>query len=181
MPLQVFSVIGELRLVFAFDVVQSIGQGHFAVLMMVAISFTVGCDVNDLRPPPAVGKSGDEPFSEIFAALQQALECDRLRDRTVVKENGNSLARTQLHLVGHRWIHAPAARLAPRTATNPARALGLVGRKNGKSNSETGEDVEDFHVDCGFGQPHAFGFAAESKFEMTDSPQNLRVLVTTGR
>src|SRR5213593_1400614 len=84
-PFQVFSIIRKLRLMFALDVVYRIGEGQFAALVMMAISFPVGCNVNDLWPGAAVGKCGDQALGEVFTALQQTLERDCPRDWGLIK------------------------------------------------------------------------------------------------
>src|SRR5216684_4182987 len=75
-----FAVVGEAGLVPVFDVVHAVGEGHFAVLVMVAVAFAVGGYVGDLRDFGIAGRgrveAGEEAFAEVFAAVEEAFEGD---------------------------------------------------------------------------------------------------------
>ena len=75
----VFPIIGELREMVFFDMIQCISQGHIAALVMVSIGFTVRCDVHQLRPWSfSRRKCRPQPAGEILAPNEQLFECDRL-------------------------------------------------------------------------------------------------------
>ena len=48
-----------------------LSHGHIPALVMIPISFSVSCDVNDLRPLPRVGEGGGHSPGQVFAALEQ--------------------------------------------------------------------------------------------------------------
>jgi hypothetical protein len=49
----------------------------------------------------------------------------------------------------------------------------LGGGEDGELDSLLRHEVEDAAIDGGFGEPHAFGFAAVAGFEVGDAPADL--------
>ena len=82
---------------------QGVGQRHVAVAMMMAVGFAVGGDMDELIPVAAVVNALSEPVREAFAAGQQLLEGDRLRDGRVVEEQGDRAARRQVYAGKAAW------------------------------------------------------------------------------
>src|SRR2546422_8430290 len=66
MLLQVLGVVGKLRDVVALDMMQRIGESHLAIFMMMAVGFTVRCDVHNLRPLAFFGKCRSETGGEML-------------------------------------------------------------------------------------------------------------------
>src|SRR5256886_7293193 len=124
--LEVFGVIGQLCDVVGFDVMQGIGKRHLATLMMMSVCFTIGCDVDDLRPRPAVGKRRCQTARQILASFEQAFERNRLRNRPVVKEHRDAFARGGTDSVRCRRGHASATGIAPGAAPHLPGPFGLV-------------------------------------------------------
>src|SRR5258708_19882677 len=54
-----------------------------------------------------------------------------------------------------------------------ADAGALYGGEDGELDALLGHEVEDAAVDGGFGEPHAFGFAAVAELEVGDAPADL--------
>ena len=77
MKLQEIPVVGGLSQFVCLDIVQRIGERHFAKPMMVSIALTVRRDVNDLRPGPGVGKTADQALGKFLSAIQQTFESHR--------------------------------------------------------------------------------------------------------
>ncbi len=63
---------------------------------------------------------------------------------------------------------------------DPADVLALVGGEDGELDAFLGHEVEDLAIDGGFGEPHAFGFAAEAMLEVGDAPADLGAGVALG-
>src|SRR5262249_16719675 len=57
MALEILSVVSQLGNFAAFDMFQSIGEGHIAMGAMVPVCFAIGRDVHELRPV-ALGRKG---------------------------------------------------------------------------------------------------------------------------
>src|SRR5215469_6937800 len=55
--------------------------------------------------------------------------------------------------------------------------LRLMRRQDGELDPEPVENLERFHVHCGFWQPHSFRRAAKSILEIPNSPSYLGVLI----
>src|SRR5579872_4498762 len=81
-----FAVVGQLRDLLSFDFVQCEAERHFAIMMMMAVAFPVGGDVDELRSLAGIGEAAHQPIGETFAIVQQSLESHALRNGTVVKE-----------------------------------------------------------------------------------------------
>ena len=75
------AVVGELGVAVVLDPVHRVGEGHLAVLVVVAIAFAVGGDVGELRVVAGgvFAEAVEQPAAEGFAGVEQALECDRAR------------------------------------------------------------------------------------------------------
>src|SRR5215831_12674767 len=95
MTLQVLAVVDELRQLVRLDVMQGIGESHFSEAMMMAVTLPVGRDVNHLGPGSPIGEAAQKPVGETPSVVQQALKCNRLRNRPVIKEEVDALARRQ--------------------------------------------------------------------------------------
>ena len=50
MLFEIFAIVGELRQLLDFDVVQRVGERHVAEAVMMAVAFAVGGDMDELRP-----------------------------------------------------------------------------------------------------------------------------------
>ena len=43
-------VVGDLRKLPRFDVLEGVGQGHLTMSMVVTVGFSISCDMGELRP-----------------------------------------------------------------------------------------------------------------------------------
>src|SRR5262249_29488852 len=152
------------------------------VLVVMAIRFPVSCNVNELRPGTAlIGECRRQPRGQLFPACKKILESNRLRDGSVVKEDGDSLPGRKSYLVGCRRIDSSSVHVFPSSTFQLARPFRLVWRKNGIANSETSKDLERLQIDSVLRQPHAFGFASKTKLKVPNAPKQLRKFVATVR
>ena len=53
---------------------------------MVAVAFTVGCNMNELREIPAIRNAFHKSFIKLIPVNKQVVKCDRTRNRSVIKE-----------------------------------------------------------------------------------------------
>src|SRR5215471_12294629 len=90
MQSEVFAVVCQPGEVVRFDMVQSVSQRHVALFVVMAIGFTVGRYVDNLRPRPVVRKCGQQPAGKIFALVEQMFERDSLRNGPIVEEHGDT-------------------------------------------------------------------------------------------
>src|SRR5436189_5999387 len=81
MPLEALTVVRQLRDIVGFNVMQRVSECHLTLFVMVAVGFTVGCRVNNLRPGPRRRKRSLKAPCEALSLFQQALERDRWRNR----------------------------------------------------------------------------------------------------
>ena len=125
-PLEVFTVVRQFSEIVAFNMMQCISECHFALFVMVAVGFAVGCDVNNLRPRSRIRKRRLQTAGQIFHLFEQVLKGDRLGNRAIVKEHRDPPARRQAHAVWHGRIDKAAARIAPAAASQLAGAFGLI-------------------------------------------------------
>ena len=83
---QVLAVVGELREIVALDMTERVRQCHFSPAMVMAVGFAVGADVDQLIPIPLIGKCAHDSSGKLFARIEQLLECDRLRNGSIIEE-----------------------------------------------------------------------------------------------
>src|SRR5437667_6064967 len=88
--LEILTVVGDHSRMVRLNVIEGIRQRHIAFLVVMAISLTVGRDVDDLRPRARIREGGSKPAGEVFAFLEQALERDCLRDRRIIEKHSNA-------------------------------------------------------------------------------------------
>src|ERR1019366_3751620 len=170
---QKFAVVGELGDVPSLDFVQCIGERHFAMVVMMAVAFSVGGDVNQLRSLAGVGEAAHQPFCKSFAVVQQSLEGNALRDGPIVEEQIDPLFRWQFRKISSSRVNAGSAYVFELGAVFWPYALGLPWRKNRELNSILGQDLESFGIHGGFRQPHSFGAPSEPAFKIPHSPLDL--------
>src|SRR5450755_234949 len=116
MPLQVLSVIREVGPCTRLDVLQRVGERHFAAPMMVAVGLTIGCDMNYLRPGSFLGKSAEQTLREAFPIVQQPLKSHAPGNRPVVKEEVDGTAGRQPQSVRHGGIDTLILNVPPHAA-----------------------------------------------------------------
>src|SRR5436190_10235403 len=98
--------------------------------MMMPVRFAIGGDVYELFPLAAIIKCSGQSLGEFFAAGQQALKCDRLRYRAIIKEDRQRAAGTQLHEIGTCRIDLTAINIPPVALAHFADATRLKWGKN---------------------------------------------------
>ena len=180
-----FAVVGEFGEFFFFDPVHRVGEGHLAVFVVVAIAFAVGGDVDELGGCGGVGGEAlDEAGGEDFAGVEEALEGDGTGGGAVVEEDRDAAAVVEGDEVGVSGVDGGVGGVGPGelggSGGDGADAGALVGCEDGELDAFLGEDVEDFAVDGGLGEPHAFGFAPEAVFEVGNAPADLGAGVAWG-
>ena len=171
------------------DPVHGVGEGHLAVLVVVAVAFAVGGDVGELRLVGESARGGveavEQAAAEVFAGVEQAFEGDGAGGGAVVEEDGDAAAFVELDEVGVGGVDGGVGGGGPGLSASvagrglvgdgwdAADAGALVGREDGELDALGGHQVEDVAVDGGLGEPHAFGPAAEAVLEVGDAPADL--------
>src|SRR5580658_2635958 len=139
-------------------------------MMVVAIAFAVGRNVDDLRPLSSVGEAAHQSVGESLSVIQQSFERHALRDGTIVKKQVNFLFRGQVRAVGSRRINFRATYVFVFGAVLGSKALGLSRRENRELNSAFGQHFESLCVYGSFRKPHSFGTASEAAFKICNPP-----------
>ncbi len=154
------------------------------MLVVVAVGFAVGGDVRELGGVVGAGGLVKPPRSvaEVFAGVEQAFKGDGARGGAVVEEDGDGAAFVERDEVGLGGVDGGVGGgvqggvgAGCRTgvlASGRTRAHWL-GARMVKLDAFLRHEVEDVAVDGGFGEPHAFGLAAEAGFEVGDAPADL--------
>src|SRR5215472_4374913 len=93
---QKLTVICDLRKAICLNMLQRVRKGHFAKVVVVPITFTVGGNMQNLRPISFIRKAADEAIGESFAIVEQSFEGNSARDRPVIEEQCDSSTRWQL-------------------------------------------------------------------------------------
>ena len=179
--LEELSVVRQLCELVLFDVVERVGERHVALRMMMAVGLAVGRDVDELRPLARRGERAHEAIGQVLALVEQPLECDAARDRSVVEEEGHRSSRRERDAVRHRRIDLCPADVVPDLFPDGPHRLRLVRREDREQDSVLGQQVERVEVDCRLGEPHPLGLPAEAALEVADTPEDLRLLVAPVR
>ena len=100
--LEELAVVGKAREVVVLDVVEGIAEGHFAVLVVVAVGFAIGGNVDELGFGGwFIGvEVGEETAGKGFAVVEETLEGDGAGGRAVVEEDGDGAAVVELDEIG---------------------------------------------------------------------------------
>src|SRR4029077_7519705 len=67
MPFEIFAIVCQLRQLIRLDGVQGVGESHVAEAVVMAVTFTVCSDMDELRPVTRVTKRADEPIGQMLA------------------------------------------------------------------------------------------------------------------
>src|SRR5258708_29461424 len=92
---QELAVIGETCDLIRLNLVQRIGQGHVAVLVVMAVGLAVSGDVHELWSGALFRESAAQPLHEALAAVQKFFKRHSLRDWAVIKEEIDPVSRRQ--------------------------------------------------------------------------------------
>jgi hypothetical protein len=176
-----FGVVGELGGTAVLDPVHGVGEGHFAVFMVVAVAFAVGGDVGELGGLGIAGgggmEAGEKTLAEVFAAVEQAFEGNGAGVGAIVEEDGDAAAFVEAHQVGMSGVDVGVGGLGPGGIVGrvgeDADAGALDGGEDGELDAFLGEEVEHAAIDGGLGEPHALGLSVEAMLEVGDSPADL--------
>jgi len=135
--------------------------------------------MDELRPGALVGEGRLEPGDDVLGAVEEALERDRARDRTVVEEDRQ----------GQPARAAPEIRAAridrvdglPRRGAERPQARRLVRRQDREPHAGLREHLERLVVHRRLGQPEPLRHAAEARAEVVEPPAHLGDLVAPAR
>ena len=174
---EVFAIIGEFRLRFFFDKVQTICQRHFAEAVMMPVTFAVGCQMHQLRLVALVVKCAQNALCKCLSAVQQTFKSNGLRDIAIVKKQGNRPTRRQPTEVRTARINVFIDHICPIWATDVLKCLCLARRENRVFDAMSGENFQTFGICRRFCEPHPFGLAPKTVFKIAETPINLRCFV----
>src|SRR5258708_20696293 len=124
MPLEKLRIVCQFSEFVGFDVVQGVGKRHFSEAVVMAIAFTVGCNVHQLRPITGIGKSAYKTVGKPLAVIEEAFKCHPLRDLPIIKKHAGGFPRRKIHEGTPSWIDPLPADLVPRW--RPALAIAFV-------------------------------------------------------
>ena len=91
MPFEVFAIVRKLCQLIGLDGVQGVGEGHVAEAVVMAVTFTVRSDMDELGPVAPIVERADEPIGQMLTAGEQSFKGDGASDRSVIKR-GQSFA-----------------------------------------------------------------------------------------
>ena len=74
--LEMLAVIRDLREVILFKMVDGVGQCHVATLVVMSVSFTIGCNVQKLIAGSFI-ESAQQPIGKNFSVVKQTFKSDR--------------------------------------------------------------------------------------------------------
>src|ERR1700679_1880033 len=149
------------------DPVHSVGEGHFTVLVVVAVTFSVGGDVGDLRGFGIALRGvevGEKAAGEVFTAVEKALKGDGAGVWAIVEEDGDAAAFVEAHEIGMSGIDGGVCRPSPRcvglridgafrsvwiSGRDDANLGALRGGKNGELDSFLRHEIEHAAIDGG--------------------------------
>src|SRR5215470_14014415 len=134
--------------------VKGVRKRHFSEMMVMPVTFAVGCNVYKLWPLPRIGESASQPLREVLPIVEEMLEGHGLRDGAIVEIRCQSAPRRQFHLVGPGWINPLTMHILPRACTQFANSARLAWRQNREFNSKFCKQVQRFEIHGGFRQPH---------------------------
>ncbi len=83
---KVLAVVGEACQLVLLDVIESVGERHVSVDMVMAISFAIGRDVQKLGRTTGVIEAPYNATGKVGAVVKQFVECDRTRNCTIVEK-----------------------------------------------------------------------------------------------
>src|SRR5262245_6277465 len=138
MPFEVFAVVRKFCQLIGLDSVQGIGESHVAEAVVMAVTFTVRGDMDELRPVGFIVEGTAEPIGQMLATGEQSLKGDSASDRSVIKKQSDLSTRRQPLFVWLGRIDARAADVLPAPSSEGTDAAGLMRVKNGETNSELG-------------------------------------------
>ena len=92
MLFQKFGVVRKPSQICSFQMIQSIRQSHLTEMMMVAVTLSIGRDIDQLGPVSGVREPACQTLSKMLTVVEEMLESYRLRNRAVIKVPGETSA-----------------------------------------------------------------------------------------
>ena len=177
MGCQIAGVVGQFRQPALFNMLKRVGEGHFAVTMMVAVGFAVGGNIGNLGPRAILVEGASNAPGEGDAADQKALEGHGSRNRPIVEEDREGAPTRQVDHVGAGRINARPTHISPDRLAQEAAVTNLAGFKHGEQHTMLGHKLKGFEIHRRLRQPHPFGATAKAMDEILDAPTHLRHLI----
>src|SRR5690606_7031585 len=97
---KVFGIVRELDLLAPLNAIEAVCQCHVAMLVMMAVRFSVGSDVYQLLSCVTPYKGVYKGLRKTASVIQQSIKGHGLRKSAVIKKYGNRLPRWKRTLVG---------------------------------------------------------------------------------
>src|SRR5262245_2624691 len=135
MSFEVFAIVRKLCQLIGLDGVKCIGKSHVAEAVVMAVTFTVGGDMDELGPLAVIVEGPAQPIRQMLAAGEQSFKGNSASDWSVIEKQSDLSARRQPLFVCLGRIDARAANVLPAPLSDETDAAGLVRGKNGKTNS----------------------------------------------
>lgn len=157
------------------------GSAHVAKGFVVPVGFTVRSDAHQLGVFAVRVKGILDPLAKDVRVAQEMFKPDSARKPRIVEENVQVAVANFIALgidrenpIRARRIDVRVFAWFPVTASERSEAFGLGRRKNRKQNPFADQIDDNIHVDGGFGKPHRLRLSPEMRFEIADSPADLR-------
>src|SRR5438876_7292892 len=144
--------------------------------MMMAVAFTVGGSVHELRGIAFGIETTDQAAGEVFSVEEQSFKCDSGGEGAVIEEQANRAARGQIADVRSSGVDA-ILQVDPRRILFDTQLAGLMRSQHRELDALSAEDFQSFQIDSGLRKPHAFGGAFKAALKIFYAPQDLRALV----
>src|SRR6202008_521442 len=104
---------------------------------------------------------------ELLAIVQQTLEGNRFRNRSVVEKHGKFSLRGQANKVGAGGIDSFSAHVFPGPYSDLTNSARLSGSQNCELDPEFRQQIKCLEIDRRFRQPHALGDPLKPIFEIS--------------
>src|SRR5215475_15181681 len=136
MSFEVLAIVRKFCQLIGLDGVQGIGESHVAEAVVMAVTFTVRGDMDELGPVALIVKGPAEPIGQVLAAGEKSFKGDSASDRSVIEKQSDLSTRRQPLFVCLGRIDARAADVLPAPSSEGTDAAGLMRGKNGETNSQ---------------------------------------------
>src|SRR5437763_5818113 len=144
--------------------------------MMMAVAFTVGSNVHELRGVALGIETADQAAGQVFSVEQQSFKCDRGGEGAVIEQQANRAAGGQIANVRSSGVDA-ILQVDPLKILFDTQLPGLRRSQHRELDALGAEDFQSFQIDGGFRKPHASRGALKAALKIFYAPPDLSALI----
>ena len=174
--LQKFAVHRQMHVRQALHIFKAVSQGHIGKFLVVAVCFAVGGNMHQLRFG-AAGIGAHQAAGKIFAAFKRIRKSNPLRDGPVIKKQSDFFSGRQITQIRALRVHFCAGGVRPVFLPYFTHARTLPRGQNNVFHAVRGQYFQRGRVAGGFGQPHGFRLAPETRLKIGQPPFDLGFFV----